>query len=355
MLTAVELFSGGGGMAVGLRQAGMRVAAAVEVEPNAAETYKANHRRTAVVQKDIRNVSGETLLSLANGQVDVLAACPPCQGFSSLTAKYQRSDERNLLVHEVGRLVNETMPMAVMLENVPGLVGVGRPIFDALITSLESLGYICRWDVLQVADFGVPQKRRRLVLFAGHGFEIPLPSPTHSRTGGNGLRPWRTVKDAIGHMGPAMTSVEAEIKGGTQGLNWHLVRTLSPENKARLKAAKPGAAWRAIPESLRPQCHKDGYDGFSNVYGRMRWDEPSPTITAGCTTLSKGRFGHPSQNRTISVREAALLQTFPETFKFPTPYMEKVCQIIGNALPCLFAEVLAKQVASTILKQHTKA
>lgn len=347
-LTAVEIFAGGGGLAVGLERAGFRAVAAIEVEKHAAATFKANHPEVQVFRQDVREISGSALLELGGGSIDVLAACPPCQGFSSLTAKYRRDDPRNLLVSEVARLTEEIEPMAVMIENVPGLANKGRPLFDDLLLRLETLGYVCNWSVLQVADYGVPQMRRRLVLLAGKGFKIEMPAATHSRKGDDGKSRWRTVRDAIGHMSEAVPFVDAAQKGGAHLFDWHVVRRLSDTNQKRLVHAKGGASGMEIPDHLRPPCHRGGYSGFSNVYGRMSWDEPSPTITAGCTTLSKGRFGHPDQLRTISLREAALLQTFPEDYHFETDAFERACEIVGNALPCDFAEAVAGQVSEAI-------
>jgi len=348
-LTAVEVFAGGGGLAVGLRDAGYRTVAAVEIEPHAAATFKANHPDVQVFRQDVRTIGGSLILELAGGELDVLAACPPCQGFSSLTSKWRRSDPRNDLVLEVARLAEEMHPRAIMMENVPGLADKGRDLFDQLLSRLQVLGYVSNWAILQVADFGVPQRRRRLVLLAGLGVEITLPAPTHSKTGSNGTVRWRTVRETISGMGGAVLFTDAERAGGAHAANWHVVRRLSPDNQLRLRHAKPGSARWHLPKELHVACHRDGYDGFSNVYGRMSWDEPSVTITAGCTTLSKGRFGHPDQDRTISLREAALLQTFPADYHFETPHFERACEIVGNALPCRFAEVLAGQVAASLL------
>jgi DNA (cytosine-5)-methyltransferase 1 len=341
--TAIEIFAGGGGLAVGLRDAGFRTVAAVEVEPSAVATFKANHPEVRVFQQDVRTIDGAQLLGLAGGALDVLAACPPCQGFSSLTSKWRKADPRNELVLEVARLAEEMRPRAIMVENVPGLVDKGKILFDELVRRLRDLGYRCTWSVLQVADYGVPQRRRRLVLLAGLGFDISMPAPTHSRTGKSGLPVWRTVREALAGINrPAVTFSEAKALGGPIAVDWHV--TLSPANLERLRHAKPGAVWKTMPEEVRPPCHRGGYDGFTNVYGRMSWDEPSVTITAGCTTLSKGRFGHPEEDRTISLREAALLQTFPPDYYFDTSIVEHACQIVGNALPCAFAEIVARQV-----------
>jgi DNA (cytosine-5)-methyltransferase 1 len=351
-LTAVELFAGGGGLAVGLERAGFRAVAAIELERNAAATFKANHPGVQVFRQDVREISGSALLELGGGSIDVLAACPPCQGFSSLTSKYRRDDPRNMLVSEVGRLAEEISPTAVMVENVPGLASKGGPLFSGLVSRLEAAGYICNWSVLQVADYGVPQVRRRLVLLAGKGFKIEMPLPTHSRTSADDKAPWRTVREAIGHMNEPLLFVEAAKMGGAHLFDWHVVRQLSQENKERLIQTKVGASGIETPDHLRPPCHRGGYSGFSNVYGRMSWDHPSPTITAGCTTLSKGRFGHPEQLRTISLREAALLQTFPCDYHFEADAFERACEIVGNALPCDFAAAVANKVHDAILSDN---
>ena len=349
-LSAVDVFAGGGGLTVGLKRAGFNVVAAVEIESNAFATYKVNHPEVNAFKQDVRTITGRSLSKLSpTGKVDLLAGCPPCQGFCSLTSKYRRPDPRNGLIKEMGRLVEEMKPVAVMMENVPGLARKGRKLLDELLSRFSSLGYIPTWSVLQVADYGVPQSRRRLVVLAGRGFPIEIPQPTHSRTPNANLEPWVTIDHVIKGLPEPITLEEAQANGGPGTVSWHVVRTLSSQNQRRLKAARPGKHWRSIPKRLRPKCHQDGETGFSNVYGRMIWKQVSPTITGGVTTLSKGRFGHPTKNRTISVREAALLQTFPNDYVFDTPYMEHVCNIVGNALPCDFAEILAQQCANAII------
>jgi DNA (cytosine-5)-methyltransferase 1 len=203
-----------------------------------------------------------------------------------------------------------------------------------------------------VADYGVPQSRRRFVLLAGHDFDITIPRPTHARDGKNGLIPWRTVQDVIKTMPEPITLNEAVKRGDPRRFNWHVIRNMTKVNKLRLENVKPGGARNKLPEELRPDCHKGKDYGFSNVYGRLEWNKPSVTITGGCTTFSKGRFGHPDKDRTISVREAALLQTFPPGYFFDTPYMDHACDIIGNALPCDFAETLAQAVHDALWKQN---
>jgi DNA (cytosine-5)-methyltransferase 1 len=324
------------------------VAAAIEIEEHAFATYKTNHPEVRAFRQDVRTIRGMSLKKVAGEPIDLLAGCPPCQGFSSLTNTSTKRDSRNNLVLEMARLVEEIRPRALMMENVAGLADRGKRLFNRLLRTLDDLEYSYTWDVLQVADYGVPQNRRRLVLLAGKGVDLTMPPPTHSRTGADGLSKWKTLREVIGGMSAPTVLENSHEKGGPQSVNWHVVRRLSPENVARLRKIKPGVSRANLPNYLRPECHKSSDQGYSNVYGRMSWSQLPVTITGGCTTLSKGRFGHPSQLRTISVREAARIQTFPDDYVFDCPYMEYVCGMIGNALPCDFAEILASSVAKQL-------
>lgn len=355
MYTAIDLFSGGGGLTVGLKKAGFKVLAAVELNSIAAETYKANNKKTTLIERDIRHVAGSEILKLTGlqkGQLTMLAGCPPCQSFSTLTRNYSNEDSRNSLIKEVLRLVIALEPRMIMIENVPGLMGRGKDYLNEFIKGIEDEGYIVNFDVLQVADYGVPQDRKRFVLLAGRGFEIKLPKPIRSSNSNAKSKRWLTVKDALQGLPDPVLLEQSFLDGGPQKFSWHVIRKQSELNLARLKHLKPGAPRFDIPDHLRPDCHKGDNKSFSNVYGRMSWDKVSPTITGGCTVLSKGRFGHPEQDRTLSVREAARLQTFPDNFIFKTDYIEHACQIIGNALPCKFAYHMSKACLSELKKQE---
>ncbi len=354
-LNSIDLFAGGGGLSEGLKQAGFKVVSAVENNDIAAETFRHNNKDAVIFEQDIRFVSGKEILKqckLNRGELDLLAGCPPCQGFSSLTLKYNENDERNSLISEVSRLILELEPKAVMVENVPGIIDKGHPFLDKFIKTIEKQGYIVNYDVLQVADFGVPQDRRRFVLLAGKGFEIKIPKATHSKTGKNGLPKWKTVKEAFTGLEEPISLKSSISYGGPRKFNWNVTRDTAPINIERLKYLKPGGPRFDIPDHLRPKCHKGKNSGFGNVYSRMAWDDTSPTITGGCTTLSKGRFGHPEKLRTISVREAARLQTFPDEFEFATDFVDHACQIIGNALPCDFAKKMSEACYKAIQKNN---
>lgn len=344
--SAIDLFSGGGGLSLGLEKAGFDVLLGVELNKEIAKTYSANHPNAKLLTKDIRDVTGKEIFKLVGKkEIDLIAGCPPCQGFSQLTEKYKRYDSRNDLALEMARLIVEIKPTMVMMENVPGIVTKGKSILDVFLSALKDEGYLCKMGVLQMADYGIPQSRRRFVLLAGKGFEIPLPTQTHimNPDAKKGLKAWVPLARAIRKMPRAVSLSHAIEEGGPGKFNWHVVRNLTELSKQRLKAVKPGQNRSALPKRLRPDCHKEEEKGFGNVYGRLRWNSPSVTITSGCTTPCMGRFGHPSQLRTISIREAALIQTFPKNYKFKTQFMDYACDIVGNALPPKFAEIAGEK------------
>lgn len=335
-LTAVDLFSGCGGLTTGLKQAGFRVLGAVELDSLAAQAYSMNHPSTVVWNRDIKEVSDNDLrdtLGLEPGDLDLLAGCPPCQGFSSmrtLNGSRKVEDPRNDLVFEFLRFVRGLRPKAIMMENVPGLASDQR--MELLWEGLHELGYIGSHKVLDTADYGVPQRRRRMLLLASRKGPIPF-APIVSRR--------RTVRQAIGGLPEPGSS--GDFLHDTM-LARHGDRVLSFIRKV----PKNGGSRLDVDDELQLGCHRRS-NGFKDVYGRMEWDAVAPTITGGCINPSKGRFLHPDQDRAITLREAALLQTFPRRYRFPAGRGKfGIAELIGNALPPRFIREHAKEIAHHI-------
>jgi DNA (cytosine-5)-methyltransferase 1 len=326
---AIDLFSGCGGLTLGLTQAGFRVVGAIEKDSLAAETYKANHKRVVVWENDISKIPAAEVmrrLKIKRGQLDLLAGCPPCQGFSTMTTLNGRigQDKQNDLVFEFLRFVRAMRPKAVMLENVPKLAKNRR--FKKLREELQKLGYEINYAVLNAANYGVPQRRRRLILVAGHGKKIPFGSIENHK---------QTVRKAFAKLGVRAKKDELHnLPEGRSDKVKRLIREIPHDGGSRLD----------LGTRRQLKCHKK-CNGFKDVYGRMAWDDVSPTITGGCFNPSKGRFLHPIKNRAITLREAALLQTFPADYFFSVERGKcPAAQMIGNALPPEFIRRHAEQI-----------
>jgi DNA (cytosine-5)-methyltransferase 1 len=344
-LTAVDLFCGAGGLTAGLRRAGFAVLGAIDIEPLAVRAYRANHPETALWQGDIRHldpVGMRRVLGLEPGDLDLLAGCPPCQGFSTmrtLNGGRRVADRRNVLVMQMASYAKEFLPRAVMMENVPGLAQNSRSA--RLRTILRKLGYRVTDDTLNTSDFGVPQRRRRYVLIALREGAPHLAKPD-SQT--------RTVRDLIGSLPPAGSSGDP--------LHDHGERRTAEIRELIASIPRDGGSRGDLGEQWQLPCHKRT-DGFHDVYGRMAWDEVAPTITGGCINPSKGRFLHPAADRAITLREAALLQTFPPDYRLPLNEASgsgkyAIAELIGNALPPEFVFRHAQVIATALRKQSER-
>jgi len=334
-MKALDLFCGCGGLSQGLLEAEFDVVGAVEIDSLAAETYRLNHKMTRVWEADIQSLDPLAMmeeLGLTPGELDLLAGCPPCQGFSAirtLNGKRGSNDPINDLVFEFLRFVRAFRPKAIMLENVPGLALNER--FLRLSSELQDLGYILDWRVVNVAAYGVPQRRRRFILIGGHHKSIGI---------AEGLSPVSTVRQTIGALSAA----------GQSGDPLHdLPEKRDAKTKLMIsKIPKDGGSRKDLPASFSLPCHQR-CNGFKDVYGRMSWDRVSPTITGGCVNPSKGRFLHPEENRSITLREAALLQSFPIDYKFSMKRGKfPIAQMIGNALPPRFITIQARAIRSAL-------
>jgi DNA (cytosine-5)-methyltransferase 1 len=331
------LFSGCGGLSLGLQRAGFRVVAAVENEPLAAQTYRSNHPATVLIERDIADVRAASLrrmLNLERGQLDLLAGCPPCQGFSRLwtmNGSYESDNPMNDLVFQFQKFIGAFLPKAVMIENVPALATDGR--FKVLGAFLHRHGYSYRAQVCDAADYGVPQRRLRMILIAQRGVKPEFAKVDRAKP---------TVESAIG-------ALHRPGRGDDPLHDYPVSRSEDVIERIRL-VPRNGGSRADLPADQQLKCHSDRkHDGFSDIYGRMSWGKPAPTITGGCINPSKGRFLHPSQHRAITLREAALLQGFPRAYRFDMSRGRyHAAQMIGNAFPPRFAERHARVIAKSI-------
>lgn len=349
----IDLFSGAGGLSYGLKSCGFDIRAGVEIDENAIQTYNKNIGNI-VLRKDISLISGNELLDFAGlkkGQMFIIAGCPPCQGFSSVGPR-DLNDIRNQLVFQYVRLIKETQPWFIIMENVPGMSrGVGKTIFKEVKKELSKM-YVLKDDVLDSADYGVPQHRKRLVMhgvlidvvnkYLPKDFVLSMPEPTHKnpKNTGDNKENWETVTVINGL--PRLNAGETD-----PSIPNHSCRGLSEINLMRIRSTPHnGGSRNSWPHELMLDCHK-GKLGYSDVYGRMSYNTLAPTITAGCLVYSKGRFGHPEQDRPISAREAARLQTFPDHFIF-CGSLEQVGRQIGNAVPPKLASASGRHILEII-------
>lgn len=306
---------------------------AVDVAELATDAYKLNHPDVMLWKQDIRRLSPEQMmldLDLEPGDLDLLAGCPPCQGFSTLRTHRRGSsvaDDRNALVAQFARFAEKLLPRTVMMENVPGLEQDRR--LALMVKRLEKLGYRLTTGVLDAQDYGVPQRRRRLVILGARGARIPFAEATSNPM---------TVRQAFAGLAAAGRSGDSLHDHGES--RSHGIRDV-------IAAIPPDGGSRAdLGPDRQLACHRR-VSGWFDVYGRMAWDQPAPTITSGCINPSKGRFLHPEENRAITLREAALLQSFPPDYRFPLARGKyRAADLIGNALPPRFVAAHASQLAT---------
>lgn len=338
-VSAFDFFCGSGGLSCGLVKAGFRILAGFDVDPRCRKTYEHNNPGVPFIESDIRTLTLESLLELS-GEYDfqnmLFAGCAPCQPFSQQTKAPRKRNEATLL-WPFARLVEEAQPGFVLIENVPGIALVkGNSTFKRFLRTLEDLGYNYDYGIIDAKHHGVPQKRRRLILIAALKRQPSLPK----KECGSNKSPYLTVRQAISHFPPvAAGETHPDIANHTASL-------LSPLNLNRIRCTPHnGGDRRSWPKELRLECHIGDYVGHTDVYGRMAWDAPAPTLTGRCHSLSNGRYGHPTQNRAITLREAAALQTFPDEYVFFGSRNHIALQI-GNAVPVRLAETLGRCILS---------
>lgn len=342
-VAAVDLFCGAGGKTHGFIRAGIRVTAGVDIDPTCRYAYEANNPGADFINQSVDQLDPMLLASLfPPGSKRVLIGCAPCQPFSTYSYRYRaaRRSPRWSLLQTFGELVHQIKPDIVTAENVPELALLNHGAYARFIADLRTLGYHITSRIVRCADYGVPQTRQRLVVMASLHGPIDLIPPTHTPA------TYVTVRRAIGMLPPIAA-------GGPPPVHDPLHRSshLSTLNLQRIRATPEGGDWRDWPRRLRLACHeKESGKTYPSVYGRMRWEDLAPTITTQCYGLGNGRFGHPTQDRAMSLREAALLQTFPASYAFVEPgqavTFKHTGRHIGNAVPVALGEAIARSITS---------
>jgi DNA (cytosine-5)-methyltransferase 1 len=346
----VDMFCGVGGLTHGFVQAGFQVIAGYDVDKSCQYAFEINNNGATYVTKDVEMVTGVELNTLFGNKHKILVGCAPCQPFSLYTNKNKigvQEEESNpkgkwALLYSFTRLIQETEPQIVSMENVPQLAkfNEGKVLKD-FIENLENLNYQVEWAIVNAQDYGVPQRRKRLILLASKLGRISLLPPTHHK------KNYVTVREAIGNL----PKIEDGIADPNDPL--HHARKLGDLNKRRIQATREGGFWREWPEALKLTCHKkEGGASFRSVYGRMSWNDVAPTMTTYCVGLGNGRFGHPEQDRAISMREAAIFQSFPKDYRFLDPLKPSssatIARQIGNAVPVKLGQIIAESIKKHI-------
>ena len=343
-VTAIDLFCGAGGLTHGLIKSGINVVAGVDFDEACQYAYETNNKST-FIHKKIQEVTAEELMRYypVDG-IKVLVGCAPCQPFSSHSNKYNKEnnrlqkDERRYLLEDYIRLIKAIKPEIVSMENVPNLVK--HPVFRSFVNKLRRAGYKVSYSIVFCPDYGVPQQRNRLVLLASRFGKITLIAPTRRS------EEYKTVRQTIAML-PTISDGQADKKDPL-----HKSSKLSDKNLKRIKASKPGGTWRDWDKTLLTECHKKKTGRtYSSVYARMDWDKPSPTITTEFYIYGTGRFGHPEQDRAISLREGALLQTFPECYQFAKEgkcSVKQIGKMIGNAVPVELGAAIGKSILNHV-------
>lgn len=338
MIKAIDFFCGAGGLTRGLLNAGIKVLAGVDDDKHLRETYTYNNKPSRFINEDINDIHIYELrkeLGIQTGDVTLYAACTPCQPFSTLSRQKSTDDRKGLLL-TFAEIVKECPPDFILVENVPGLNnGYGKEIYEEFLKVLEECEFSeAAADLLDAKHFGVPQTRKRFILLASRKGSISLPIP---QTDPN---QFVTVGECIKNY------PEIDDGGESQDYPNHVARKLKPHHKLIVAAVpKDGGNRQDVPDtSILLKCHQEKPNAHRDVFGRMAWDKPGPTLTSRCVDIYSGRFTHPKQNRGISLREAAALQTFEDNYEFFGTSISAISRQIGNAVPVKLAEQLGKSI-----------
>jgi DNA (cytosine-5)-methyltransferase 1 len=334
----ISLFSGAGGLDLGLKMAGFEILACIEIDHASCETLRENAVSKRIIEKDIRELDPQEILSdcgLKTGELDLISAGPPCQSFSNIGNRKGLSDPRGQLFDDLLRFVKEMQPQFVLTENVPGMRTLnGGQVVDAVVASFEGLGYRVSVRELNAADYGVPQIRRRLFFVASRDKRVfEYPRPTHTKPPAHGsLKTWRTVGEAFSRLPKDYAS-----RPDNFGMRH------SDIMKAKMRMIPPGKNFKILPKDLLPECWKNGKHEGADTFGRLELSKPSVTIRTAAYNPTKGRYIHPLEDRGLTTLEMAALQTFPPKYRY-VGSLREVGEQIGNAVPPLLAQALGEQI-----------
>lgn len=339
-VTSVDLFCGVGGLTYGFESVGIPVVAGIDVDPDCQSPYEENNA-AEFVKEDVGEISSDTVADLyPDDNCQILAGCAPCQPFSNYNNGVDSSEMEDWgLLKEFGRLVRDIEPDIVAMENVQEIRN--HRVYSDFVDTLFKNGYDFATNKVDCENYGVPQSRRRLVVLASKYGEIGLIEPTHT-----GYEEYVTVRDEIG--GDKLNPIEAGEVDDEDRL--HQSQELKEINLRRIRQSTPGGTWHEWDEELLLECHKkDSGSSYQSVYGRMEWDALAPTITTQFYGYGSGRFGHPEQDRAISLREGAMLQTFPEDYSFVEEdrdeiHFQQIGRFVGNAVPVKLAEAIGESI-----------
>ena len=338
-LKAIDFFSGAGGLTCGLMASGIKVLAGVDNDGSCKTTFEKNNKGSIFLERDITKYSvtdlERDLKIKKNDDNLIFAGCAPCQFWSIIRTSKEKSKKTKNLILDFQRFVEYFMPGFVLVENVPGISSKKDSPMGKFILSLESLGYNISHDITDMSLYGIPQKRKRFTLLASRVSTISLPQPTNKQ---------KTVRDVLG-----TKNGFRKIKAGTNDVSVfrHTSASLSDKNIERLQMTDKNGGDRSRWQNKKGyqlECYSSGEKKFYDTYGRMWWDKPSPTITTKFFSISNGRFAHPEENRAISLREGATLQTFPKNYEFVGTSVASIAKMIGNAVPPEFAKIIGKQI-----------
>ena len=345
-LIAVDFFCSGGGMSFGLQQAGIKVIAGIDFDPNCRETYEANIKNAKYILADVEKMGEKDLTKEINIKRNddnlILIGCSPCQYWTIIRTSKKKSNKSKNLLHEFHRFVKYYNPGYVVVENVPGILNKHKESgLDRFVEDLKTQGYTVHYKIVNLNNYGVPETRKRFSLIANRLSKKEIFPEQKKYT--------PAVKDFIGEKN-GFPKIPAGNKDKSSFL--HTSAGLSEKNIKRLKLTpKNGGtrkAWANTDLQINAYKNAKGNISFNDTYGRMSWDKPAPTITTKFFSISNGRFAHPEENRAISIREGATLQTFPKTYKFIGSSISSIARMIGNAVPPIYA----KQIGETIIKNH---